>query len=180
MAGSKEDLILQVAENMIRKSGYNSFSFRKIADEVGIKSASVHYHFPTKAKLAAAVTKRYTDNFILAIGQPEDIFQSGKNPIEVYISAFRSALVSDTGVCLGGMLGAEVGSLPEDVVKETKIFFSRNVEWLEKAYNCLGSEGDTKTKAKQAVSLLEGAMIISNMMKDITYFDSSTKLLKYS
>ncbi len=178
MSNSKEDLILQVTENMVRQGGYNSFSFRKVAEEVGIKSASVHYHFPTKGELAAAVTKRYTENFINAIGQPEAIYASGQSPIAVYISAFRAALIEDNGVCLGGMLGAETGSLPESVIEETRVFFSRNVEWLERAYQCLGYKGDIKAKAMQTVSLLEGAMIISNVMKDIAYFDSSTELLK--
>ncbi|MEO9508060.1 MAG: TetR/AcrR family transcriptional regulator [Nonlabens ulvanivorans] len=177
MTNSKEDLILQTAENMIRESGYNSFSFRKVAEKVGIKSASVHYHFPTKGELAEAVTKRYTENFIQAIGQPQDLHASGKNPIDVYIAAFRGAIVADNGVCLGGMLGAEVGSLPDDVIKATRTFFLRNVEWLEEAYQCLNYKGDINAKAKQTVSLLEGAMIISNVMKDISYFDSSAELL---
>jgi TetR/AcrR family transcriptional repressor of nem operon len=38
----KEAAILKVTESMIRDGGYNSFSFRSIADAVGIKSSSVH------------------------------------------------------------------------------------------------------------------------------------------
>ena len=49
---------------MIRQGGYHGFSFRNIADAVGIKSSSVHYHFETKEKLGIATTKRYADNFI--------------------------------------------------------------------------------------------------------------------
>jgi len=178
MSDSKENQILQVAEDMVRKGGYNSFSFRKVADKVGIKSASVHYHFPTKGELAVAVAKRYTDNFINAIGQPEDIHKSGQCPIVVYISAFRSALTQDQGLCLCGMLGAEAGSLPQPVIEATKVFFARNVEWLERAYKCIGVQGEAKNKATQTVSLLEGAMIISNVMDDNTFFDSAAKMLK--
>ena len=57
----RRSAILDVAERRIRAHGYNGFSFREIADEIGIKSASVHYHFPTKADLAAAVAKRYRE-----------------------------------------------------------------------------------------------------------------------
>ena len=32
----------------------------------GIKSASVHHHFPTKATMAAAVAQRYADRFFTA------------------------------------------------------------------------------------------------------------------
>ncbi len=40
--------IMDAAELRMRGGGFNGFSFREIADDVGIKSSSVHYHFPTK------------------------------------------------------------------------------------------------------------------------------------
>ncbi len=60
---SKAEQILDAAERMARTGGYNAFSFREIAKEVGIKAASVHYHFPGKQDLGAAIAKRYTDRF---------------------------------------------------------------------------------------------------------------------
>ena len=47
--------LMDLAEAHIRDAGYRGFSFRDLAAELGIKSASVHHHFPTKATLAAAV-----------------------------------------------------------------------------------------------------------------------------
>ena len=32
----------------MRRGGFHGFSFRDLAADVGIKSASVHYHFPIK------------------------------------------------------------------------------------------------------------------------------------
>ena len=53
--------LMDAAERRMRIGGFNAFSFREIAADVGVKSSSVHYHFPTKEKLAAAVIHRYTD-----------------------------------------------------------------------------------------------------------------------
>ena len=39
---AKAEEILASAERLARDAGYNGFSFRDIAAEVGIKSASVH------------------------------------------------------------------------------------------------------------------------------------------
>ena len=50
--------IMDTAEGFIVQGGYNAFSFRDIAEAVGIKSASVHYHYPTKADLVSAVMVR--------------------------------------------------------------------------------------------------------------------------
>jgi len=55
--------ILDAAEARMRLGGFNGFSFR----DVGVKSSSVHYHFPTKETLAAAVIHRYTDKAIESI-----------------------------------------------------------------------------------------------------------------
>ena len=65
---TKREEILDVAEAMIRTRGYNAFSTRDVADAVGIKAASVHYYFPTKADIGAAVTERYTARFINELG----------------------------------------------------------------------------------------------------------------
>ena len=173
-----EQFILNTTEDMIRQGGYNGFSFRNIADVIGIKSSSVHYHFETKEKLGAATTKRYTENFMTALGNPEQIKADGVNPVVYYITAFRNAIISDKGMCLCGILGTETSMLPESIVVELKNFFDKNVEWLENAYRHIGySEDGLKGKALQTLSLLEGAMIISTTTKDLAGFDLATKQL---
>ena len=108
---SKKEALLKAAENKVRLGGYSNFSFRELASEVGIKSASVHYHFPTKADLGAELAHQYTNSFLAALGEPNDLKASGKNPINVYTQLFRSALVTDRKMCLCGLLGAESDSL---------------------------------------------------------------------
>jgi AcrR family transcriptional regulator len=51
--------IMDAAERRMQAGGFGGFSFREIAADVGIKSSSVHYHFPTKEDLAAAVIRRW-------------------------------------------------------------------------------------------------------------------------
>ena len=50
--------LMDLAEARIRDAGDGGFSFRDLAAEIGIKSASVHHHFPTKAGIVAAVARR--------------------------------------------------------------------------------------------------------------------------
>ena len=51
MTTNTRDKILELAQEAIATRGYSSFSFREIATELGIKSASIHYYFPTKEAL---------------------------------------------------------------------------------------------------------------------------------
>jgi TetR/AcrR family transcriptional repressor of nem operon len=55
--------LMDLAEIRIRDAGYGGFSFRDLAADAGIKSASVHHHFPTKALMTAAVARRSADRF---------------------------------------------------------------------------------------------------------------------
>jgi AcrR family transcriptional regulator len=99
--------LMDLAQAHIRHRGYGGFSFRELAAEIGIKSASVHYHFPTKATMAAAVARRYGDRLLAAVAaQPNE---SVEDAIAAYRSAFREALDRDGRMCLCGVLGAEAG-----------------------------------------------------------------------
>lgn len=57
-APSTRDLLLDAAGEMLQQVGYGAFSFRDLARQVGIRSASIHYHFPTKADLGLALVER--------------------------------------------------------------------------------------------------------------------------
>lgn len=175
----KEEEILKVAETMVRKGGYRSFSFRDIATAVGVKSSSVHYYYPTKADLVGAVVVYYTNNFLSYLGEPQYLIENQKDPIKIYIAAFREALIKDKRICLCGLLGAEIDGLPSFVVKKTQEFFRRNIEWLVQAYMLRDGKERAHAKAIQTLSLLQGAMIISNGQDDITVFDNAIKILEF-
>ncbi len=165
MAGPKRDQILDAAERMIRDRGFNGVSFRDLAHDVGIKSASVHYHFPTKADLGAAVARRYTERFVDALGDPEDA-----DAIPTLIEAFRTSLARDQLMCLCGMLAAESGGLPDPVVSETRRFFERTEDWLSAALSASPALGDP-TAASRLLAELEGAMLVARAHGDVSVFD---------
>ena len=171
---TKKEALLKAAEDKVRVGGYDNFSFRELAAEVGIKSASVHYHFPTKADLGAELAHQYTDAFLEALGEPSSLIDDGKNPIDVYTGLFRHALLSDNKMCLCGLLGAQGESLPEKVRAEVKRFFKKNLAWLNEAHTANG-ENDPAQAAITTVSLLEGAMMISKALNDHSHFELATQ-----
>lgn len=170
-------MILKVTVELIRQGGYNGFSFREIAKAVGIKSSSVHYHFPTKEILGAEVAKHYTQRFMDTLGNPQSIASEGQDPIRVYVSVFKRALTQDKRMCLCGLLGAEIDGLPPAVVVETQNFFNQNLRWLEEAFAITDTPENAKQQASATLSLLEGAMITSNVLKDIELFDHAAAMV---
>src|SRR5580704_8660433 len=78
---------MDLAEAHIRHAGYRGFSFRDLALELGIKSASVHHHFPTKATMAGAVARRYAERFFAAVARRSD--EGAEDAVAAYRSTFK-------------------------------------------------------------------------------------------
>jgi TetR/AcrR family transcriptional regulator, transcriptional repressor for nem operon len=163
--------LMDLAEAHIRHAGYSGFSFRELAAEIGIKSASVHHHFPTKATLAAAVARRYGDRFLASVAPRAH--ETGTDAIRAYRSAFRKGLEQDGRMCLCGVLGAEVGVLSPEVVEEIQTFFRRCIDDLTQRIG--GPEA--QARAFHIMATLEGGMMLARACRSIEAFDQAAGAL---
>ena len=62
MSTNSKEALLAAAKRTAQAHGYTGLNFRDLAEEVGIKAASMYYHFPSKADLGAAVARRYWED----------------------------------------------------------------------------------------------------------------------
>lgn len=154
--------ILDAAEIRIRRGGFEAVSYRDLAADVGIKAASVHYHFPQKALLGAAVLDHYSDKLATALG-PVDLTQA---TVAVHLQrlcdCYAAAVRADGMICLGCMLGAESKDLPEAVSEAAKRFFTRLLTWIELV---LGDRPDVSSLAVHIIGTLQGTMILAVALK---------------
>jgi TetR/AcrR family transcriptional regulator, transcriptional repressor for nem operon len=174
--------ILDLAESLIRKGGYNGFSFREIAAGVGVKSSSVHYYFPTKADLGAKVARRYTDRFMDALGEPQDASKDALEVVSQMHGSFADALADYGQMCLCGVLAAESAGLPTEVAGEAKDFFNRTANWLNVSLqNSDWGKGRTSSEIeKQSLAVLaqlEGGLLIARVQQQPNLFDLLTPRL---
>ena len=171
--GDTKTKLLDAAGALVQTRGYHGFSFHDLASEVGITTASIHYHFPTKAILGQALVKRYTLLFLNALGKPD-----AAPPVQClkhYAGIFRAALL-DGRMCLCGMIGAEVDGVPAEVALEVRQFFAVNLTWLTCVFEAAGESPITaRAKARLFLSTLEGAMLIARAGGDRGSFDEVTK-----
>lgn len=171
---SAYDKILDTAEDLIQTQGFNAFSFRDIALTVGIKTSSIHYHFPTKAELGKAVVKRHhecTSDALTQILNNNSL--SCKKKIGIFLDGiFSSTYASDSKMCLGGMLASDVITLPEIIQFEVKAFFNSLEKWLEqlllqgKAKGEFQLKKSAKVEAEFILSVVEGALLLARLFHD--------------
>lgn len=169
----RAEQILELAEAEMRRSGFDAVSFRDLADAAGIKSASVHYHFPTKADLGKAVVERYADVFLARLGSPGSAGATPEVRLDHLARAYRAAYDEQGSSCLCAVLGAVQAHLPDIAKQEVRRFYERLLGWIEAA---VGDLSDT-VPPSVAVSILQGAMILAVATDDATPLDDARAAL---
>jgi TetR/AcrR family transcriptional repressor of nem operon len=172
------DAILDSAERRMRAGGFHACSFREIAGDVGIKSASVHYHFPTKTELGAAVVARYQKRLLAMLGPPDDE-RSLAAKLDAMRTIFLTALKRREGMCLCGTLATETHSLPLSVGNAARGYFAASNDWLTRAFAQAGV-AEPRRRAMETTALFQGAMLQAVALDDVSAFEKAVKGLRQS
>jgi TetR/AcrR family transcriptional repressor of nem operon len=172
-ANARED-ILAAAKLVAQAHGYAGLNFRDLAEQVGIKAASIYYHFPSKADLATAVAKRYWED---AAAYLESLLQNSAKPLDAlrrYPETFRWALENDNRMCLCSFMSVQFDDLPDKVKTEVQSFTDVNVAWLEKTLVAakIASPKEAKKRGRAIYSGIVGAQLMARSRADISLYDS--------
>lgn len=172
MSSNAKEAILAAARQTAQAHGYGGLNYRDLATEVGIKAASIHYHFPAKADLGAAVAKRYWED---SVGDLASLRESGVGPaiaLERYPSLFRRSLENGNRMCLCSFMAAEYDDLPDIVKVEIQTFADVNIAWLSDLFVVDGMGHDEAlSKARAIFAAVSGAQLLARSREDIQLFD---------
>jgi TetR/AcrR family transcriptional repressor of nem operon len=165
------DRVLDVAERLVQTRGFNGFSYADVSAEVGITTASLHYHFPGKAELGRALIERYAARFLEALAAISAGAPRAAARLEGYARLYGDVLAGGR-MCLCGMLAAEYETLPPPVQRAIRAFFDANETWLVGVLESGREEGDlsftgpARDAALQWTSTLEGSMLLARPYGD--------------
>ncbi|QEI07618.1 TetR/AcrR family transcriptional regulator [Pigmentiphaga aceris] len=169
---STRDRILDHAQKLIRLRGCNGFSYRDLADHVGVKTSSIHYYFPSKDDLLLEAVMAYSTRTLAAL-QAIDAKLPADEKLDRYVD--MSVELSDgEEICLCGMLAADLASVPEQVAHEVQGFVQANESWLAKVLaegrdaGTLHVRGDTETAGRALFASLQGSGVLCRLFKTNT------------
>ncbi|MDO8401767.1 MAG: TetR/AcrR family transcriptional regulator [Bradyrhizobium sp.] len=174
MSSSSKESILAAAKRTAQAHGYSGLNFRDLADQVGIKAASIYHHFPSKADLGAAVARRYWED---TAAQLDAMLAETSNPVRClrrYPDVFRRSLENGNRMCLCSFMAAEYDDLPEAVKKEVQTFADVNVAWLSKVLSAAAvvNSGESEQRARAIFAAVAGAQLMARSRSDISLFDA--------
>ena len=159
MSVSTRDALLKSAEIQLRSKGYAAFSYADLSEEIGIRKASIHHHFPTKENLGVALITQYIDLFSEKL---QTIDAAQVDPVERLreFAGLFLASANDRLLPLCGALAAEMAALPPSLQELGRRLIVTQLSWIEK--NLLQAaqvHGKTLTKpAKDCALMLLGAL----------------------
>jgi TetR/AcrR family transcriptional regulator, transcriptional repressor for nem operon len=175
--------LLNCAEDAVRARGFDGFSYADLSLVVGIRKASIHHHFATKADLALALIERYSDNFFGTLDQIALAHDTGGARLGAYVAACRTALGSGDRLCLCVALIAGRDGLSAAVRGRLDLFHDTVTAWLSAVFALGAVDGtiaavtDPAADAHACLAQMEGAQLIARAAGDITRFDAAVKAL---
>ena len=164
-ASRTTDQLLDVAQELAQTRGYNAFSYRDLAERVGIRSASIHHHFPAKADLGRALVARYRERFSAELRRIGAGSGDAADKLAAYVDLYRTTYENGGRLCLGGMFAADLPTLPVEVQEQVRGFYADNEAWLTRLLDAgrraseLDFQGTPRDAAAALFDGVEGALL---------------------
>ena len=163
------EAILVCAEQLLLQRGFNGFSYQHIATQLGVRTAAIHYHFPSKDDLGIALVRRYRDGFDSWV-RGQAFSGSAWQRLQAHFESYMEHLQSADGrICPGGVLGAEFGLLSDAMRFEARLLMREIYAWLVltleegRRDGSLRFDGDAYDKAVVIGSALQGGLQIARL-----------------
>lgn len=175
--------LLNSAERAARTRGFDGFSYADLSQDVGIRKASIHHHFPTKAVLSVALMERYYNDLKAVCDQIDDSHHTGGARLAALIDRYKSALDGGKSLCLCVSFSTSRESLPTEVIAQIGRFREMIIAWTQTVFAAGQSDGsiarviDPAVEAAATLPLLEGAQLAARVEENPALFDSAVRIL---
>ena len=169
--------LIDSARRLIQMRGYNGFSYADVAEEVQVRKASIHHHFPAKSDLARAVVEQ---SRALIVEQTAALAAGDFDPeaqLRMYTSYWEKCIADASApFCVAGMLASELPTLPDDLGNAVRSHFEDLSNWLEivltrgAQIGRFELQGSARQEAESFMAMVYGAMLMARAYGDPKVF----------
>ena len=179
--GSTREQIVRVARELIQTRSYLGFSFQDVADQVGVRKASLYHHFPTKEALGVEVLREATQGFRNWTVAKQ---RTPKEWLEAYFRMYRHTLNAGSAVCPAGALAPGWDCINDELRGAVRELRNVQVLWLTGVLGAMAPELKTSapvdTVAGSVFAMCQGALLSARMTGRMEDFDAVVAQLKQS
>jgi len=177
MTTTTQQKLIDSARHLIQTRGYNGFSYADVAEEVQVRKASIHHHFPGKSDLARAVVEQSR----ALIGEQTRSLSGGafdpEEQLRTYTGYWEKCIADASApFCVAGMLASELPTLPADLASDVQAHFRDLSNWLEivltqgAQMGRFELQGSARQEAESFMAMVYGAMLAARAYNDPKVF----------
>jgi TetR/AcrR family transcriptional repressor of nem operon len=164
------DHIVEAADRLFYRQGYEHTSFADIANVVEISRGNFYYHFKTKDEILDAVIEARLANTRKMLDQWQ---VDGNNPAD-RIRSFINILIANKADikrygCPVGTLCSELAKLNHASQAEANELFTLFRTWLRRQFALLGREKDADARAMHLLARSQGVATLANAFHNETF-----------
>lgn len=177
IAPTTSEKILQCAQALLVAGGYNGFSYADIGKVIGIRNASIHHHFASKAVLVQTLVRQYREAAQDGVAAMERNITDPLAQLRAYAGYWESCMTQpESAFCVCAMLAAELPMLPQEIAMEVKAHFRFFALWLESVLERGQRQGSLRltdaprVEAERFLATIHGAMLSARAYDDPKMF----------
>lgn len=172
------DQIIEAADRLFYRHGFEYTSFADIADAVKISRGNFYYYFKTKDEILDAVIDVRLADTRRMLGQWE---RDGQTPAERIRSFIRILIANRDDIqrfgCPVGTLNAELTKLNHSSKTEAMMLFTLFRSWLRKQFTLLGRKADADDLAMHVLARSQGVATLASTFHDEKFIRQEVKLM---
>src|SRR5215831_6130691 len=166
-AKATRDQIIEAADQLFYRNGYEHTSFSDIADTVQISRGNFYHHFKSKDEILDAVINRRLANTRQMLDRWE---VESEHPIDRIRSFINILVTNRTKIkrygCPVGTLCAELVKLGHPSQSEANELFMLFRIWLRGQFMLMGREIDADELAMHILARSQGVAILASTFRD--------------
>jgi len=170
------DHIVEAADDLIYRQGYENTSFSDIADAVKISRGNFYYHFKSKDDiLDAVINVRLADTReMLAQWETEEQHPADRIRRFIHILIANRADIKRHG-CPVGTLSTELAKLNHASHAEANELFTLFRTWLRRQFTLLGRKAESDVLAMHLLARSQGVATLANAFRDEEFIKREVK-----
>lgn len=181
--GDTRTKILKSAKNLLQSHGFQALSYADLAEELGIRKASIHHHFRTKEDLILELLAEYDAHLLIQLNSLSSAPDAtARSCILGFLKTMGEICQGESMICPAGVLLTEWNMLSPRVRETFLETLNRQHAWLSAVLKKgrkageLKFGGDAEVQADWLLVTLQGALKLARVHHDRDKFRRITAL----
>ncbi|MEE9357428.1 TetR/AcrR family transcriptional regulator [Candidatus Vondammii sp. HM_W22] len=168
--------IIDAANQLFYRKGYNRSSFTDVVDETGIPRGNIYYYFKTKDEMLEAVINHRLATITTMLSEWDNTIPQPLDRLERFIQImYDSTPALLRSGCPMGSLNIELAKDQPELKQIVHRLFDIFQQWLAKQFSMMGYPDEARELSLQLMARGQGIIVVAQAYQDPGFLEDGTK-----